>query len=124
MEMKMLVRIDVVEREAARAIGLELRLDLGCGLAANRWAGEDVEPERGHVAAEASAGIDEIGHALRRQHRSALDQHDMQADAQARQALRAADGTLSGAAADHEAGGRQNSLLMRELDRLVDFERE
>ena len=51
----MLVRIDVIEREAGRTIGLELRLDFRRDLPADRRTREYIEPEPDHVAAEPPA---------------------------------------------------------------------
>jgi hypothetical protein len=117
----MLVRIDVVERQSARAIGFELRLDLRRHLAAHRRAQEDVDPETDHVAAEVPVGVDEIGQVLRGQDRPAFDQNQVQADAQPRQPPRPRDGVLRRGAGDHEARGRENAVAMRGLDGFVDL---
>ena len=72
MQMEMLVRVDVIERESGRAIGFELRLDFRRDLAADRRAREYLESEtapgrdgngrfrrrdRARLAAAGSAGL-------------------------------------------------------------------
>jgi hypothetical protein len=121
MQMKMLVRIDVVERESARAIGFELRLDLRRQLAAHRRPQEDVDPETDHIAAEVPVGIDEIGQLLRGQDRPAFDQDQMQADVQPRQPPRPRDGVLRRGAGDHEACSGEDAVPMCGFDRLIDL---
>ncbi len=65
--MEMLVRVDVIEREAGRAKRFELRFDLGAELPPHVSPQRNVEAEPRHVDAEESSCIDQIGHALRRQ---------------------------------------------------------
>ena len=120
-KVKMLVGIDVIEREPGRPICFELRLDFRRDLSADRRAREYIEPETDHVAAEPPRLVDEIRQTLRRQDRSALHQHQMQPDAQLRKPTRPRDRVLRRGAADHEAGSRQDAALMRSFDRFVDF---
>jgi len=121
MQVKMLVGIDVVEREAGRTIGLELRLDFRGDLPAHRRTREDIEREPDHVAAELPARVDEIGQAVRRQDRPAFHQHQVQAHAQPREPACARDRVLRRGGAHHEAGSRQDPATMGGLDGLVDF---
>ena len=73
-------------------------------------------------SAERAVALDQAAQPLRRQQRPAVGQREMQADAQARQAAGARDGVGSTAgAADHQAGGGQDALAVRALDRLVDL---
>ena len=82
MNVKMLMRVDVIEREPRRSICFELRLDFCRNLAADRRAREDIDPKTHHVVAKAPGLIDEIRQALRWQDWTALYQNDMKADAQ------------------------------------------
>jgi len=121
---KMLVRIDVIERKPGRAIGFELRLDLRRDLLADGRTREYIEPEADHVAAEPPRLVDEIRQAVRRQERPALHQNQMQADTQTRQPARARDRVLCRGGGDHEAGSRQDAALMRGFHGFIDFARE
>src|SRR6185369_6993924 len=124
MKMEMLVRVDVIEREAGCAVGFELGFDLGAELPPYLSPQRDVETEPRHVGAEISFRIDQTRHAVGRQHGRAFDQHDMQADAQPRQLPRARDRVLGGGTCHHEACGGEDAVLMRDLDGLVDLGRE
>jgi len=115
------VRVDVIERKAGRAIGLELRLDFCCDLPAHRRARKYLEPETRHVIAKSPGRIDEVRQASRRQDGVALDQHEMQADAQSGQPAGARHRILDRGTADHEAGGGQDAVAMRNFDRIVDL---
>ena len=53
------------------------------------------------------------------QHRGAFDHHEMQPDAQVRQARAAAHGIGRGGAGYHEAGSLQDAGTVCALDRLV-----
>jgi hypothetical protein len=117
--MKMLVRIDMVERQSARAIGFELGLDFRGDLPPHRCTQKDVHRESDHVAAEVPAPVDEVRQLLRRQRRPALDQHEMQADVQSRQSPRAGDGVLRRGTGDHQAGSGEDAALMRDFDRFI-----
>ena len=73
------------------------------------------------VGAEVSGRVDEIGQLLRRQHRPAVDQHEMQPDAQARQAPRARDRVRRGGAGDHQACRREDAAGVRGFDGFIDL---
>ncbi len=120
----MLVRIDVVERQPGRGECRELRRDLGRKLASNGGAQRDREAEPRHVGAEMTVRADEIGNAFGRQGGLRFDQHHVQTDAQARHRARAAHRVGRTRARDHQAGGRENTGPVRDLDRLVDLGRE
>jgi hypothetical protein len=120
----MLVCIDVVERESGRSICLELRLDFCCDLPTDRRAHEYIESETNHVAAKTPGVIDEIRQAFRRQHRPALYEDEMQADAQSRQPPRARNRVLRRRSSDHEACSREDAALMRGFDSFIDFARK
>jgi hypothetical protein len=57
---------------------------------------------------------------FRRQDRAAVDQHEMQADMQRFEAVRPVDGVRHGRRRHHQAGGRQDAVAVRSLDRFVD----
>ena len=78
---------------------------------------------RREVAAQTSVGIDEVRNAFRRQHGRAIDEHQVQADAERRQAARASDGVADCNAAHHQTRGRQDALRVREFDGLIDLGR-
>jgi hypothetical protein len=63
--------------------------------------------------------VDEIRDHRRRQHRLAVDQHDMQPDAQAGHEARALHRIRGGRRGDHQAGARKHTIPMGRLDRIV-----
>ena len=120
MQMHMLVRIGVVQRQPGGGEGGELRADLGGELAADARTGEVVDAEAELVGREPAVGIHQVGNLGRRQHSRALDHHEMQSDAQVRQRARAPHGIRRGGTGHHQAGGVQRAGAVRSLDRLVD----
>ena len=124
MQVKVLVSIDVVECKAGCMVGAKLRFDLRQQLRANRRPHTYVEPEPRHVRAQTPGCVDEIGQLFRRQRRRALDQDNVQADAQHRKAARKLNRVRSRGTGDHQACRREDSVLMRQLDGSVDFGRE
>jgi hypothetical protein len=122
-KLKVLVRIDVVERKSGCTIRFELCLDFRSDLSADRRAGKYIESETYHVAAEVTARIDEMRQASRRQDRPPLHEHQMQADAQSRQTPRARNGVRRRGSSDHEACRRQDAVPMRGFDSFIDFAR-
>jgi hypothetical protein len=58
---------------------------------------------------------------LRRQRRPALDQHEVQPDAEVRQPPRPLDRVGGRGRGCHEARGRQNAVAVRRLDGFVDL---
>jgi hypothetical protein len=71
---KVLVGIDVVERQPGRPKSLELGRDLGRELLPHARTEEDIEPQAGHVGAEAPARPEKIGDLGAGQHWPSLDQ--------------------------------------------------
>ena len=124
MKVKMLMRIDVIERESRRSICFELRLDFCRDLPTDQWARENIDPKTHHVLAKTPALIDEIREALRWQDRTALYQHDMEAYAQSRQLAGSRDRILSRRGRNHETGGRQDAVSMGDFDGIIDLARE
>ncbi len=118
----MLVGIDVIQPQAggfkSGELGLDLRPQLGPHLGAEEHGGAGA----GHVGAEASGTIYQVGHHGRGQDRPAFHQHQMQADPQARHGFGALHGVIGGGTRHHQAGGRQDAITMGAFDRLVDFD--
>ena len=69
-------------------------------------------------------GVDEVRHLLGRQHGAAFHQHQMETDAQARQALGPRHGVGRGGLCRHQARRRQYAVAKRLLDGLVDLGRQ
>ena len=77
-----MVRVDVVERQSGRAIGVELRRDFQRELASRRGPEDDRSPHARQILAQQAVLVDEVRDARRRKQRSAVDDHHVQADAQ------------------------------------------
>ncbi len=119
--MKMLVRVDVIKRQASRAEGLELGADLRPHLPAHvgqtkhRGAGER------HIRPEPPESIDEVRDGRGRQNRRCVDQRQMQADRKPRQPARQFDGRSRCWRSDHQARRGQDAFDMGALDGAVDL---
>ena len=113
-------RIDMVEREPGCAERLELRTDLAPELARGPTAERKTETRRAPCSGRSAIAAQEPGDLAIRQHMTAVDQHEMQADTQPRQAARARHRVGRGGGADHQAGGGQDAVPVRLFDRLVD----
>ena len=120
MQMKMLVRIQMIERETQRREGGELRADFRGQLRAHARAVQKIASPPGHVVVEAVVVVDQVRNLLPRQHRAAIAQRQVQADAQLGQRAGASRGILHCRSADHEAGGGEDPGPMRRLDGLID----
>ena len=121
MQVKMLVRGDVIELEARRAERLELgahfrpHLPVDMGQEKHRRAGAR------HICPQPPARVDEIGHGRGRKHRLRVGERKMEPDGELRQAPRDFDSPSRRRRAHHQARGSENALEMRALDRLVDL---
>jgi hypothetical protein len=124
MDVEMMVGIDVVERQTGCPKGRELRLDFRRKLRSHLGAQDDVKPEPEHIRAQLAPCIDKVRYSLPRQHRPAIDEHEVQADAKRRQTARTFDGVVDRRTAYHQACRRQDSARMRKLDRCVDLWRD
>jgi hypothetical protein len=122
-QVKMFVRVDVVESKTGRCKGFELRLDLRCNLTTYRCAQPYRRAERGHVGAKHSVSRDEIRDLAGRKQRSAVDEHQMQAHAEPGQSFCAHHRVARGGAAHHQARGAQYTRAVPRLDGFVDFKR-
>ncbi len=118
-QVKMLVGVDVVEGQAGGRKGRELCFDLG-GKLPPYVRSQEGEAGADHIVAKPPVVVDQVGQLLGRQHRPAIDQHEMKPDPQARQSLGALDRVGHGRARDHQAGRTQYTVAVRLLDRLVD----
>jgi hypothetical protein len=116
-----MMRIDVIERQSGRRERSELRLDFGGELPARRGPEKEGSSGRCEVPVQVTVGVDEVGDRSRRQQRMAVDEHEMQPDAQRRKAARPRDCICCRGAAHHEACRGEDALCMRELDGRVDF---
>ena len=121
--MEMLVRVNVIEFEAGRREGLELGFDLGGKLAAHMRQEKHRGPGPHHIVAEEAVGAYERRNFRGRQRRPPLDQHQMQAHAQAPHRLGALHRVGGGRRRDHQAGGGEYAFLVGAFDRVVDRER-
>jgi hypothetical protein len=119
-QMEMLVRVDVIERQPGRGESIELRANLARKLRAHGGQEEEPEPVADHRIAETAIRADERGNRLVRQRRRAVGKHEVQADAQARQAPRALNRIAGGGLAHHQARGGEHAVAMRALHRRID----
>jgi hypothetical protein len=122
--MKVMVGIDVIQRQTGRSIGAELCLDFSCKLRAHAPPGKDGDAQHRQVAAQLPARIDQIRYAFRRQHRPTIDQNEVQTYPQRRQTARAVDGVVDRGTAHHQTCRRQDAIRVRQLDAFVDFRRQ
>jgi hypothetical protein len=120
-QMEVPVGVDVIERKPGLPVTLELRPDLGPQLRPQRLAAGDLDAEPEEIAAQTARAIDEIGDPVRRQHRRAVYQDDMQPDPKPRQIAGAPHGIGRSGAIHHEACGAHDAMPMRRLDRRVDL---
>ena len=119
-QVEMLVRIDMVETQPGRVKCRELRLDLGRELAAGRRQEEHRRSGERHVIAKSTVCVDQAGHLPGGQNWRAIDQRQVQPDAERRQPPRTGNRVGDRRAADHQAGRGQDAVAMRDLDRFVD----
>jgi hypothetical protein len=121
MQVKMLVRVDVIEREAGRAERLELGADLRPHLSAHMGQKEHRGAGERHIRPKPAARVDEVRDGGGRRHRLGVDQRQMQPDSEPRQAARQLHGFGRRRRSDHQARRRQDPFDMRALDRLIDL---
>jgi hypothetical protein len=103
-KVKVLVRVDVIERKPRRMKCFELSLNFRCDLSAGRRVHKYIDPETCHVVAETPLHVDEIRQARRWQDGPALDQHQMQPDTQSWQLTGTRDRILGCRTSDDKAG--------------------
>ena len=121
---KMMVRIDVIERQAGRGESIELRRDFRRELFAHFRAQEDLRAERRHVPAQPSLVVDEIRDGSAGKCRPSIDEREVQPDTQRRKAAGALDRIGDGGPAHHQTGGAQDAAGVRYFDGAIDFGRQ
>ena len=124
MKMEVLVSIDVVESKPGCLIGAKLRFDLRPQLSPSRWPRAYLEPKPGEVRAQTPGCVNEIGQPFRRQRWCAINEYQMQPDTQTGKTARAYYCLRRRRGGNHQARGRQDPVLMRQLHTGVDFGRE
>jgi hypothetical protein len=99
---------------------LELRADLHRELTAN--PGQSKKPNAGaaHIRIETAVPAHQTGDFGTRERRMPVDDHQMQADPQVRQATGTGYRVGDGGGADHQARGRQNAVPVGLRDSFVD----
>ena len=110
------VGIDVIERQPRGAVGIELRGDFHSHLPPERRTKGNLRPIDGKIIAQPSAVADKSRNICRIDRRLAIDQNDVQPDAQVRQAPRSLDCVGCGRAADHQARSAEYAAAVRFLD--------
>ena len=123
MNVKMLVRVDMVQHESRGTECFELGGDFGRELALCPAVHRDIYAGPHHILAKAARRFDEIGDRICGKRRDTIHQHKMQAHSQIGKAARAGDGIGRGGARHHQAGSRQNPVAMGPFDRCIHFRR-
>jgi hypothetical protein len=119
MNVKMMMRIDVIERETGVVKKFELGADFAFDLLAYARPKKDVYSGHRYVRRKLAIESDEIGNLLGWQRRLAINQHQMKSDTKSRQTLSAGDGIGGRRRRDHKACRRQDTVAMRLLHGLV-----
>jgi hypothetical protein len=99
---------------------LELRTDLHHELTANLRESKKPDAGAAHIRIETAVPAHQTGDFGARKGRKPIDEHQMQADPQVRQAPGARNGVSRGGGPDHQARGRQNAVPLGLLDSFVD----
>jgi hypothetical protein len=120
MKMHVLVGIYMVEKQPRGAKCLELRTDLHRELTTSPRQSKKPNAGAAHIRIETAVTAHQSGDFGARKSRIPIDEHQMQANPQFRQATGARDGVRRGGRADHQARGRQNAAPVRFLDSFVD----
>ena len=118
--MHVLVGVHMIEPETSSAKCLELRPDLCCQLVSN--SRQKKEPDGGtrHLPIKLAVPAHETGNLAFWQHRTPVDQNQMQADPEIGQPMGTRHSIGRGGAANHQARGRQNAVPMGLFDGLID----
>jgi hypothetical protein len=116
----MAMSIDVIERQSKSAIGFELCGDFSLELPPQGRIERNLRAISRQVIAKFALPVDQAGDIGGGADRDAIDQHDVQADAQARHGTRPRHRVDRGRRADHEARRAQNAAPMRLLDGGID----
>jgi hypothetical protein len=114
------VGVCVIEREARRTKGVELRADLSRELRARRRIEEKAKAGADEIVSALAVRANERRNGRWRQHGSAACQHEMKADMQSRQPAGTRDRVGGGRPADHEARAGEDAVAAPLLDGFVD----
>jgi len=120
MHVHVLVSIYVIEPQPGRAKRFELRAYLDGELAANPRQKKEPHTGARHIPIEPALFADQIAHFVSRQDGNAINEVEVQPHREPRQAPRPHDGITHCRTADHQAGGRQNTVPVSLFDGLVD----
>ena len=120
MKMHVLVGVHMIEPQTGRMKRLELRMDLQRELTANLRESKKTNAGAAHIRIETAVPAHQTGNFGARKGRKPIDEHQMQADPQVRQAPGARNGVSRGVRADHQARRRQNAVPVRFFDSFVD----
>lgn len=123
-QLKVLVGVDMVEREPGAAEQIELCGDFAAELAARVAIRHQFECQPDHVAPEAAILVGKLRDLVGAKGTPPFDQNQMEAEAQPRHRSGPPHGISGGGSRDHEAGGGQNARSVSLLDRLIDLRRE
>ena len=119
--MKMPVRVDVIERQSGRAVGLELGGDFVDHLGRCREGPRDLRAVAGKIVPQPAGAIEKPrDHPRAVTHGIAVHQHDMQPDPETRHGARPADRIGRRGRADHETRGSKNAATVCGFDCGVD----
>jgi hypothetical protein len=120
MKMDVLVSVHMVEPQAGRMKGLELRADLHRELTTNSRQSKKPNTGAAHIRIEAAVPAHQPGDLGGRKGRMPIDENQMEADPQVRQATGTSSRIGDGRGADHQARGRQNAVPVGLFDSFVD----
>jgi len=119
-QMHVLVRVGMIQRQAGGGKSRELRADFRRQLSAHMRIEKITNPQSQLVGGKPASRVHKIRDLRVRQNRGALDHHQMQPHMQTRHRLRPPHGIGECRRADHQAGVGENSLAVRALDAFVD----
>src|SRR6266700_1678035 len=94
MQMEVMMAVEVIEAEPGPTKRRYLGADLGLRLRARSAAEEDAHALPNRISRKEAVGADQIRNLLGRQCGPAVHQHEMETDAEPRQAVRALDGVF------------------------------
>ncbi len=119
-QLHVLVRVDVVERQAGGAERRELCPDFRGKLVPNTRREEIPECRVQLIVVEMPVRAHQAAQLRGRQRRASIDQHQMQPDAQPPQAARPLDGIGRRRRRHHQAGAGKDAVAVGPFDRFVD----
>src|SRR5215472_5356143 len=118
----MLVGVDMVKLQARCGESLELCRDFMRKLLSNTCKKENRSAGTHHVVAKISVWSNQVGNRSGWQHWTAIDEHKMQTDPEARHLPGPRHRVGGGWRSNHQARGGENAVAVCKLDRFVDFD--